>query len=43
MLKQEVVNFVEKMHAAFASAIFVTTVDAVILVGIDHQIKLFAV
>ena len=43
MLKQEVVNLVEEMHAALAAAIFVATVDAVVLVGIDHQVKLLAV
>ena len=43
MLKQEVVNLVEEVHTALAAAIFVTTVDAVVLIGIDHQVKLFTI
>ena len=43
MLKQEVVNLVKEMHAALAGAIFIATVNAVVLVRIDHQIKLLAI
>lgn len=43
MLKQEVVNLVEEVHAALASTIFVATVDAVVLVGINHQVELLAI
>ncbi len=43
VLKQEVVNFVEEVHAALAATIFVTTVDAVVLVGINHQVELLAI
>ena len=31
------------MHAALAAAIFVATVDAVVLVGINHQLELLAI
>ena len=43
MLEQEVVDLGEEMHAAFAVAILVTTIDSVILVRIDHQVKLLAI
>ena len=43
MLEQEVVDLVEQMHAALAATIFVATVNAVILVGINHQVELLAV
>ena len=40
MLKQEIVNLVEEVHTAFATTIFVAAVDAVVLVGINHQVEL---
>ena len=43
MFKQEIVNLVEEMHTALAAAIFVAAVDAVVLVGIYHQVKLLSV
>lgn len=43
MLEQEVVNLGEEMHPALAVAILVTAVDAVVLVGIDHQVELLAI
>ena len=43
MLEEEVVNLVEKVHPTFAVAVFVASVDAVVLVGINHQVKLLAV
>ena len=44
MFEKEVVDLGEKMHPAFAVAIlFVATVDAVVLVGIDHQVELLAI
>lgn len=43
MFKQEVVNLVEEVHATFAGAVFIATIDTVVLVGINHQVKLLAV
>ena len=43
MFKQEVVNLGKQMHPALAVAIFIATVDTVVLVGIDHQVELLAV
>ncbi len=43
MFKQEVVNLVEEVHAALTVAIFVAAVDAVVLVGINHQVELLVV
>jgi len=43
MLKQEVVNLIEQMHPALTVAVFVASVDAVVLIGIDHQVELLAV
>ena len=43
MLKQEVVNLVEQVHPALATTVFIAAVDAVVLVGIDHQVELLAV
>ena len=43
MLKQEIINLVEKVHAALAVAVFVATVNAVVLVGINHQVELLVV
>ena len=43
MLKQEIVNLVEKVHPALAVAVFVAAVNAVVLVGINHQVELLTV
>lgn len=44
MLKQEIINLSEKVHPAFIVAIFfITTVDAVIFIRINHQVKLFTI
>ena len=43
MLKQEVVDLVEEMHPALTVAVFVAAIDAVVLIGIDHQVELLAV
>ncbi len=43
MLEQEAIDLGEEVHAALAVAVFVVAVDAVVLVGIDHQVELLAV
>ena len=43
MLKQEIVNLVEKVHPTLAVAVFVAAVNAVVLVGINHQVELLVV
>ena len=43
MLEQEVVDLGEQVHPALTVAVFITAVDAVILVGVNHQVKLLAV
>ena len=43
VFKQEIVNLVEEMHPALATAVFIAAVDAMVLVGIDHQVELLAV
>ena len=43
MLKQEIINLVEEVHSALAVAVFVAAVDAVVLVGINHQVELLVV
>ena len=43
MLKQEIINLGEQVHPALAEAVFVAAVDAVVLVGINHQVELLAV
>ena len=43
MFKQEIVNLGEQVHPALAAAVFIAAVDAVVLVGINHQVELFAV
>ena len=44
MSEQEIVNLCEQVHSALSVAIFlVAAVDAVVFVGIDHQVKLLAV
>ena len=43
MLKQEIINLVKQVHAALTGTVFVAAVDAVVLVGINHQVKLLAV
>ena len=43
MLEQETVNLVEQVHTAFAVAIFIIAIDAVILVRVNHQVELLFV
>ena len=43
MFEQEIVNLVEQVHPALAVAVFVAAIDAVVLVGINHQVELLAV
>ena len=43
MFEQEIVNLVEQVHTAFAIAVFIVAIDAVILVRVNHQVELFFV
>ena len=43
MFEKEAVNLGEQVHTAFSVAIFVAAIDAVILVRVNHQVKLLAI
>ena len=43
MFEKETINLGEQVHTAFAVAIFVAAVDAVVLVWINHQVELLAI
>ena len=42
MLKQKVINLVEQVHTAFAATVLVAAINAVVLVGINHQVELLS-
>ena len=43
MFEKETINLGEQVHTAFAVAIFVAAIDAVVLVWINHQVELLAI